>query len=307
MIEVRNLTKRYGRTVALDDVSFDVASGEIVGLLGPNGAGKSTAMRVLATYLPATGGTVRIGGLDVFSQSADVREQIGYLPESAPLYDDMRVSEYLTYRGKLRGLFGRRLRKRLFETMAICGLEEVREHLIRRLSKGYRQRVGLADSLIHNPALLILDEPTIGLDPNQIRQIRQFIKSLGKRHTVLLSSHILSEVEMICERVVIIRGGRVVAADRTEHLLALLKGGHRVILEVQGVMASIEPQLRAVPGVVAVTGDPAGEWLRFVCTGAAGVDVRPALSALVAREHWPLRELQAERAHLEDVFVELTT
>lgn len=306
MIEVRNLTKRYGRTLALDNVSFDVARGEIVGFLGPNGAGKTTAMRILSTYLPATGGSATIAGLDVFTDSLAVRQQIGYLPENTPLYEDLRVTEYLTYRGRLRGLSGRRLRKRMFEMMAVCGLEDVRDQIIRRLSKGYRQRVGLADSLLHNPPLLILDEPTIGLDPNQIRQIREFIKSLGQRHTVLLSTHILSEVEMICDRVLIIRRGRIVAADRTANLLALMKAGRRVVLEVQGEPESIVARLREVPGVESVTIEGAGEWSRCVCSCAGDTDVRPAVSALVARERWPMRELQAEKAHLEDVFVELT-
>jgi len=307
MIEVRNLTKRYGSFAALDDVSFDVAAGEIVGVLGPNGAGKTTAMRILATYLSATGGSVRVDGLDVFTHSLEVRQKIGYLPENTPLYDDMRVTEYLTYRGRLKGLSGRRLRKRLFELTAVCGLEDVRAKLIRTLSKGYRQRVGLADSLVHDPKLLILDEPTVGLDPNQIRQIREFIKGLGRRHTVLLSTHILSEVEMICDRVLIIQGGRVIASDRTEQVLALIKGGQRVVLEVQGPAEAIEAALRGVRNVEAVTREAADPWLRFVCVCTTGSDVRPEIFALVAREGWTLRELQAEKPLLEDVFAQLTT
>lgn len=306
MIEVSHLTKRYGRHVALDNISFSVARGEIVGFLGPNGAGKSTAMRILATYLPATGGTATIAGLDVFEQSLAVREQIGYLPESAPLYEDLRVQEYLTYRGRLKGMYGRRLRKRLFEIMDVCGLEDVRERIIRHLSKGYRQRVGLADSLLNYPPLLILDEPTIGLDPIQMRQIREFIKSLGRRHTVLLSTHILSEVEAICDRVLIIRGGRLVTSERTETLLSMLKGGQRVVLEVEAPRERLEAALRAVPGVQEVNLAAVESWWRCSCVGAAEVDLRPALSALVLREGWPLRELQVEKAHLEDVFVELT-
>lgn len=306
MIEVRNLTKRYGSKVALDNVSFDVASGEIVGFLGPNGAGKSTTMRILSTFLPATGGSVRIDGLDVFADSMEVRRRIGYLPESAPLYDDMRVVEYLSYRGTLKGLHGRRLRRRIYEVLPVCGIEGVRDEVIRRLSKGYRQRVGLADALIHDPPLLILDEPTIGLDPNQIRQIREFIRHLGKRHTVLLSTHILSEVEMICARVIIIQGGRIVAADRTENLLGGLQGQRRVTLEVRGPAEAITRGLQAVPGVRSVALEPGGEWLRCVCLCDGGADIRADVFALVAREGWTLRELQAERANLEDVFVELT-
>lgn len=307
MIEVRNLTKRYGSKLALDNVSFDVAAGEIVGFLGPNGAGKTSTMRILSTYLPASGGSVRIDGLDVFSQSLEVRRRIGYLPENTPLYDDMRVLEYLTYRGTLKGLYGRRLRTRLHEVLPVCGLEDVRDDIIRGLSKGYRQRVGLADALIHDPPLLILDEPTIGLDPNQIRQIREFIKHLGKRHTVLLSTHILSEVEMICERVIIIQGGSIVAADRTEHLLHSMKGGRRVTVEVRGPEDAITQALQAVAGVRSVTREPGGEWLRFVCLCESGADIRADVFALVARQGWTLRELQTERVNLEDVFVELTT
>ncbi len=306
MIEVRHLTKRYGRTVALDNISFDVARGEVVGFLGPNGAGKSTAMRILATYLPASGGRVTVAGLDVFADSLAVRQQIGYLPENTPLYDDLRVQEYLGYRGRLKGLYGRRLHKRTFEVMDICGLEDMRDRIIRHLSKGYRQRVGLADALIHNPPLLILDEPTIGLDPNQMRQIRQFIKSLGQRHTVLLSTHILSEVEAICDRVLIVRNGRLAASDRTEHLLARMKDGQRLLLEVQGPPARIEASLLALPGIAQVTLTADGPWWRCACNAATDEDLRPALSALVAREGWPLRTLQRETAHLEDVFAELT-
>lgn len=307
MIEVRNLTKRYGTKVALDNVSFDVSDGEIVGFLGPNGAGKTTTMRILSTFMPATGGSVRIGGLDVFEDSLEVRRRIGYLPESAPLYDDMRVGEFLSYRGSLKGLHGRKLRKRLHEILPVCGIEDVRDEVIRRLSKGYRQRVGLADALLHDPPLLILDEPTIGLDPNQIRQIREFIKHLGKRHTVLLSTHILSEVEMLCERVIIIQGGKIVAAERTAHLLALMQGGRRVILEVRGPAEAIVTKLQAVRGVRTVSQEPGGDWLRFVCVCESGVDIRPDVFALIAQEGWVLRELQAEKANLEDVFVELTT
>ncbi|MCE9615126.1 MAG: ABC transporter ATP-binding protein [Lentisphaerae bacterium] len=306
MIHVRNLTKRYGKVVALDNVSFDVEAGEIVGVLGPNGAGKSTALRILSTYLPASGGTVQIAGLDVFTDSLQVRSRIGYLPESTPLYDDMRVGEYLTYRGNLKGLFGRRLRKRLYEVLAVCGIEDARDSVIQHLSKGYRQRVGLADALIHDPPLLILDEPTIGLDPHQIREVREFIKGLGKRHTVLLSSHILSEVQMTCDRVLIIQGGRIVVSDRTANLLALMESGGRVVLEVQGPAEVIERQLAAVPGVKRVTREPGGDWLRFVCLCEGGMDVRPDVFALVTREGWALRELQAEKANLEDVFLQLT-
>ena len=211
MIEVKNLTKRFGRVTAINGVSFKVAAGEIVGLLGPNGAGKTSTLRVLAGYLPATGGDVSIGGADVFTESLDVRSKVGYLPENVPLYMDMRIIEYLKFRGALKGLRGSRLRERVSVVLEQCGLTEERRALIGRLSKGFRQRVGLADCLLHEPECLILDEPTIGLDPNQIRHIRGLIRSLAHQHTVLISTHILPEVEMLCERVLIMNQGRIVA------------------------------------------------------------------------------------------------
>src|SRR5271170_161113 len=218
MIEVTNLTKRYAGHTAVNDISFHVARGEIVGLLGPNGAGKSTTMRILSCFLPATSGTVRVGGLDVFSDSEEVRRRIGYMPENNPLHFEMRVREYLKFRARLKGLGWRRSRERVDTVMEQCGLTDVQKRIIGQLSKGYRQRVGLADALVHEPELIILDEPTIGLDPNQIRSVRQLIKDLGRRHTVLLSSHILPEVEMTCNRVLIMRAGRILAADTPENL-----------------------------------------------------------------------------------------
>ena len=307
IIDVANLTKRFGGLTAIDDISFQVAKGEIVGFLGPNGAGKTTTMRILSGFLAATGGTVKIAGHDVFSDSLEVRRRIGYLPEMVPLYVEMRVVEYLNYRGRLKGLGGKRLRSRLEEVVTACGLEDVRWQVIGKLSKGFRQRVGLADSLIHEPEVLILDEPTIGLDPNQIRQIRALIQSLARKHTVLLSSHILPEVEMICQRVLIINKGRIVAADRTSNLLGLLKGNPRVVIEIQGDQTQIEDALRTTAGVIRVAAESAGEWLRVTCECEAGDDPCPALYRTVSSHGWVLRELRAERKNLEDVFVEVTT
>src|SRR5437899_7053222 len=213
MIEVTDLTKRYAGVTAVSDISFSVARGEIVGLLGPNGAGKSTTMRILACYLPATSGTVRVAGLDVFRQSDEVRRRIGYMPENNPLHYDMRVREYLKFRARLKGLGRKRCRERVDTVMQQCGLTDVSRRIIGQLSKGYRQRVGLADALVHEPELIILDEPTIGLDPNQIRSVRQLIKSLGHTHTVLISTHIVPEVEMTSGRVMILHQGRISAAD----------------------------------------------------------------------------------------------
>ncbi len=307
MIQVDNLTKRYGRFAAVDDVSFSVERGEVVGLLGPNGAGKTTTMRILACYLPPSGGKATVAGYDVFRDSLEVRRRVGYLPENVPLYREMRVYEYLNYRGKLKGLSGRELRSRVGQVLESAGLVDVSRRIIGKLSKGYRQRVGLADSLVHDPELLILDEPTIGLDPNQIRHIRNLIKELSERHTVLLSSHILHEVEMVCERVLIINEGRVVASGKTEDLTGLMKEHAVVVLEVRGSRSQITDKLKDFDGVEGVECESAGEWHRFTCECGRGEDVQERLFALVSAEKWPVRELRTEHKSLEDVFVAVTS
>ena len=223
MIKVEQLTKNYPGVVAIHNLSFEVDKGEIVGFLGPNGAGKSTTMRILSSFMPATSGRASIAGHDVFRDSLKARRHLGYLPESVPLYGDMRVNEYLRYRGSLKGLTGKKLRNRADTVKELCSVKEVENKLISSLSKGYRQRVGLAEALIHEPDLLILDEPTIGLDPNQIRHVRELIKSLGKRHTILLSTHILSEVEVTCSRVIIIHQGKIEASDTPENLVGRIR------------------------------------------------------------------------------------
>src|SRR5882757_7022665 len=223
MIEVENLTKRYAGHTAVSGISFTVKRGEIVGLLGPNGAGKSTTMRILSCFLPATSGTVRVAGLDVFTDSMEVRRRIGFMPENNPLHQEMRVREYLKFRARIKGLSFRRSRERVDVVMEQCGLTDVSRRIIGQLSKGYRQRVGLADALVHEPELIILDEPTIGLDPQQIRSVRQLIKSLGKTHTVLISTHILPEAEMTCNRMVIMYEGKILAADTPENLQRLVR------------------------------------------------------------------------------------
>src|SRR5215471_19722178 len=232
MIEVAHLTKRYAGRTAVSDISFTVGRGEIVGLLGPNGAGKSTTMRILSCYLPATSGTVRVAGLDVFNQSAEVRRRIGYMPENNPLHVEMRVREYLKFRGRLKGLGRRESRQRVDVVMEQCGLTDVSRRIIAHLSKGYRQRVGLADALVHEPELIILDEPTIGLDPNQIRAVRQLIKGLANTHTVLISTHILPEAEMTCNRMVIMYEGKILAADTPENLQQLMSSRSQTIAEI---------------------------------------------------------------------------
>lgn len=306
MIQVSHLTKRFPGRVAVDDVTFEVGRGEIVGFLGPNGAGKTTTMRIITGYLPANGGEVKVAGRDVAMDSMEVRRRIGYLPEHCPLYPEMRVHEYLGFRGSLKGMRGKRLRTRVREVTELCGLGEVQRRIIGQLSKGFRQRVGLAEALVHEPELLVLDEPTIGLDPNQIRQVRHLIRELAKQHTILLSTHILPEVEMACERVIIINRGKIVASDTTEALRARMQGAGRVVAELKGSRDEIERRLAELPGAGTVALSEDGEW--FVCRVDAdkGVDLRPELFNLAASAGWGLRELRTEETSLEEVFVELT-
>lgn len=307
MISVEHLTKRYAGRTAVDDISFEVAPGEVVGFLGPNGAGKSTTMRILTGYLPATSGRVRVAGFDVFNQSVQARQQIGYMPENVPLYEDMRVKEYLTFRAKLKGLRGRDCRVRVGEAMERCGVTEVRKKMISSLSKGYRQRVGLADALVHRPALLILDEPTNGLDPNQIRQVRELIKELGTQHTILLSTHILTEVEATCQRVIIIDQGKIKALDTPENLQQRIRSAGAVHAEMKVSEEEAAPAIRTLPHVRRVSVDELEDgWRRFLVRVDEGADLREALSQLAAARGWPLRELTRHQSTLEDVFVELT-
>ncbi len=310
MIEVRDLTKRFARQTVVRDVSFKVGRGEIVGFLGPNGAGKTTTMRMLTGYLPPTSGSVRIAGFDVFRQSIEARRRIGYMPENVPLYDDMRVREYLKFRARLKGLPNREARTRVNDVVETCGLESVRRKMIKVLSKGYRQRVGLADALIHSPDLLILDEPTNGLDPNQIRQIRELIKRLGEKHTILLSTHILSEVEMTCGRVIIIDSGRIRAEDTPRALVENMRAAGRVVVEVDADPDKVCEALSKLDHVKRVTaGAPADDddrWKSFEVLVDSGTDARERIHDLIARNGWPLRDLHRHVASLEDVFVELT-
>jgi ABC-2 type transport system ATP-binding protein len=306
MIEVKNLTKRYGSVTAINDVSFTVDSGEIVGLLGPNGAGKSTTLKILSCYLPASGGDVRVGGADIFTDSFAVRRKIGYLPESVPLYNDMRVVEYLRFRGGLKGLRGRRLRERMDVVLDRCELGEHRRTIIGTLSKGFRQRVGLADCLLHEPECLILDEPTIGLDPNQIRNIRELIRELAQQYTVLISTHILSEVEVLCERVLILDQGSIVASDSPQALVGMMEGNEIVFVEVAGKLAAVEKALKSVAGVKAVDAKAQGDWVKAECQCVRDADARTAIFNEVCRRGFKLRELRVERRRLEDFFVSIT-
>lgn len=306
MIKAENLTKQYGGTRAVDNLSFEVQRGEIVGFLGPNGAGKTTTMRILTGFITPTGGKVTIDGLDVQRHSLEIRRKIGYMPENVPLYTDMRVSEYLRFRGCLKGVRGARLRMRLDDVLVSCGLTGVRRKIIGHLSKGYRQRVGLADALISEPEVLILDEPTIGLDPNQIRLIRNLVKSLAKKHTVLLSSHILPEVEMICERVMILNQGKIVASDTPERLMRMMKGSPHVIVEVKGDRHEVLDCIQNLHGVAKVSWEPAEDWSRFICECEGTEDIRERLSKALIAHNWGLRALSLEKKNLEDVFISIT-
>ena len=307
MIEVEDLTKRYAGHTAVAGVSFTVMRGEIVGLLGENGAGKSTIMRILTSYLPATSGTARIAGFDVFAQPDEVRRRIGYMPENNPLHRDMRVREYLKFRARLKGMSRVRTRERVATAMEQCGLTDVARKVIGHLSKGFQQRVGLADALVHEPELVILDEPTIGLDPNQIRTVRQLIKSLGQEHTVLISTHILPEVEMTCNRVLILDKGRIKAADTPEELQRLMSVGGQVVAEIAAPLSDLQSCWEQVAEVEHFDIAPAeGKYFRCALTARAGVDLRPTVFAIACERRWPLRELTRSRHTLEDIFVRVT-
>lgn len=307
MISVQGLTKRYGQTEAIRNISFSVDKGEVVGFLGPNGAGKSTTMKILCGYLPADAGEVRVAGFDVFGDSVKARSRIGYMPENVPLYPEMRVSEYLAYRAALKGVRARRTEEKVEDSLQLCGLSGVRRKLIGTLSKGYRQRVGLADALINEPDILILDEPTIGLDPGQIREVRELIKGLAARHTILLSSHILSEVEMTCSRVLILDKGRIVAsgtpAELRERAGLPLAGSIRLEIkapagEALQALEALRPALGAGPVQLVGTDGP---WTEVeVISGER--DPREELFRTVVARGWMLRELSSHRSSLEEIF-----
>lgn len=307
MIQVQNLCKTYPRHQAVRGISFEVQRGEIVGFLGPNGAGKTTTLRMLTGYLPPTSGTASIGGYDVFQQSIEARRRIGYMPENVPLYDDMRVREYLSYRAQLKGLDGNQTRKRLVEVLGICGLDSVKKKIIKTLSKGYRQRVGLADALIHDPELLILDEPTNGLDPNQIRQIRDLIRHLGESHTILVSTHILHEVEMTCNRVIIIDSGLIRAADTPTQLISQMRAAGRVSLELHADAKAAVARISDLPHVKNVRHEMLADgWCRLHLLSESGTDVREAVALSAQQQGWTVRSLFRDEPTLEDVFVEMT-
>ncbi len=307
MIEVANLTKRYAGRAAVSDISFQVARGEIVGLLGPNGAGKSTTMRILSCFMPATSGTVRVAGYDVFEQSLEVRRRIGFMPENNPLHPEMRVREYLKFRARLKGLGIGRSRERVDVVMEQCGITDVSRRIIGHLSKGYRQRVGLADALVHEPDLIILDEPTIGLDPHQIRAVRQLIKSLATSHTVLLSTHILPEAEMTCNRMLILYEGRVLATGTPENLQRVMSSTSQIIAEIAAPEAALREVWAQTAEVEQYDVSAAeGEYFRCALTPRDGADLRGLVFSIAKDRGWALRELTRNRHSLEDIYVQVT-
>jgi ABC-2 type transport system ATP-binding protein len=312
MIKVEGLTKRYARTVAVDNISFEVEKGQIVGFLGPNGAGKTTTMRVLTCFLPPTEGTANVAGFDVLEHPEEVKKRIGYLPETPPLYPEMEVTEYLNFVGQLKGIPSADIARRVDEVMGRCAIGDVRTKLIAKLSKGYRQRVGIAQAIIHNPDVLILDEPTSGLDPKQIIEIRELLKALAPDHTIILSTHILSEVEHSCERVIIISQGKLVAIDSVANLTNRLRGQEQVALEVEAAdgrpnPAEVQQRLEQVSGVSRVMMKDSKEGrLLFEVESLQGRHIRAEVARSVVNAGWNLSELRPVGLSLEDIFLQLT-
>ena len=308
MIEVENLTKYYGDFPAISDVSFTVAKGEILGFLGPNGAGKTTTMKILTGYMPPTDGVARIAGYDVVSQSLDARKRMGYLPETVPLYTDMTVRGYLGFMGSIRGMSRDRIRRRIGDVVDICRLGEYTDTLIGKLSKGFRQRVGIAQAILHEPDILILDEPTIGIDPIQVVETRQLIKDLGREHTVIISTHILPEVSVICQRVVIIHEGEIVAVDSPDNLAERLQASAQVIVDVRGPKEKVTAALKGIDGVQRVTMTPLeGSTASYIVTSKRDEDVREEVARQVVQQGWGLLRQESISMTLEQIFLRLTT
>ncbi len=306
MIEADNLTKHYGNFIGIENINFSVEEGEILGLLGPNGAGKTTCMRILTGFMPPSSGTARISGYDITTDSLKARQRIGYLPETVPLYTDMTVSEYLSYMGTLRGMTRPTLKERLPEVIETCGLQEYQKSFISNLSKGYRQRVGIGQAILHDPDVLILDEPTIGIDPIQVVETRQLIRSLGGKHTLVLSSHILPEVSMVCDRVIIIHEGQVVAVDTPANLSSHLQRSQRVSAMINGPSNEVMPALREIPGVQDVHSHSDNAQTYLIEAKLDG-DIRESIAQVVVERSWGLLELQAVEMSLEEIFLQLTT
>ncbi|HTS11012.1 MAG TPA: ABC transporter ATP-binding protein [Candidatus Limnocylindrales bacterium] len=308
MIEVQDLTKSYGSVTAVDHVSFTVNKGEILGFLGPNGAGKTTTMRILTGFMPATSGTAKVAGFDVFDESMEVRRRIGYLPEAPPVYPDMSVETYLDFVARIKNVPADKRADRITDALQKTSLVDKRLELIKRLSRGYKQRVGIAQALVHDPDVIILDEPTVGLDPKQIIEVRHLIKGLAGTHTIILSTHILPEVSMTCDRVVIINKGKVAAVDTPQNLTSRFKGGQRIRVEVQGPEAPLKEAVGQIPGAGRIETESSrdGHVVLNVET-AQGKDIRSQIAAKIIERGWALYELRGVSLSLEDIFLELTT
>jgi ABC-2 type transport system ATP-binding protein len=302
MIEVKNLTKYYGEHVGIKDVTFEVKKGEILGFLGPNGAGKTTTMKILSSYMPPTSGTAKVCGYDVFEESQEVKKRVGYLPEHPPLYLDQTVNNYLLFVSEIKGVPSEKRRSAISNVIEKCGLDDVKGRLIGNLSKGYKQRVGIAQAMIHNPDVLILDEPTIGLDPKQIMEIRELIRSLGSDHTIILSTHILQEVTMLCKRVVIINKGRLVAADTYEQLSSHLAKGTKVLVKVGRPDSNLVKELKSIDGIKETSEAGDGS---YIVEMEQGRDVRNKISEVIVKNNRDLLELKQLSMTLEDIYVSL--
>jgi ABC-2 type transport system ATP-binding protein len=311
MITVKELSKRYARTIAVDQISFEVAKGQIVGFLGPNGAGKTTTMRMLTCFLPPTSGTATVAGFDVLEQSLEVRKRIGYLPETPPIYPEMETVEYLKFVGKLKGLSGAELQKRVDYVCERCAVSDVKKKLLGKLSKGYRQRVGLAQAIVHNPDVLILDEPTAGLDPKQINETRDLIKGLAGDHTIILSTHILPEVEQTCQQVIIINKGKLVATDSVRNLQARARGAESVVVEIAARSGNVEPatvqqRLERIAGVSWVVSKMQVDGRAVFEVESQKGFVRGDLARAIVESGWDLNELRPASMSLEEIFLQLT-
>ena len=310
MIELKNITKYYGDFPAVTDISFKIEKGEIVGLLGPNGAGKSTTMKMITGFMPPTSGELTVDGNDIVSQSIEARRKIGYLPETVPLYTDMTVYAYIEFMGMLRGLNKKNIKSKVDNVIEICKLEDYRNSLISKLSKGFRQRVGISQAIVHEPEVLVLDEPTIGIDPNQVVETRQLIKNLSGEHTLILSSHILPEVSSICERVLIIHEGEIAASDTIENLSSLMSGKNKVEADIIGSPQAIVTELEKINAVKSVQfsiNKSSNEFSTFSIESEVSSDIRSEISKIIINNGWGLIRLQSMGMSLEDIFLQITT
>ena len=310
MIELKNITKYYGDFPAVTNISFKIEKGEIVGLLGPNGAGKSTTMKMITGFMPPSSGELSVGGNDIVTQSIEARRKIGYLPETVPLYTDMTVYSYIEYMGLLRGLNKKNIKSKVDNVIEICKLEDYRHSLISKLSKGFRQRVGISQAIIHDPEVLVLDEPTIGIDPNQVVETRQLIKNLSGEHTLLLSSHILPEVSSICERVLIIHEGEIAASDTIKNLSSLMSGKNKIEADIIGSPQSIVTELEKFNDIKSVEfsiDKSSSEFSTFTIESEINIDIRSEISKIIINNGWGLIRLQSMEMSLEDIFLQITT